>query len=132
PAPATGDYTAGMSIRKTEAIRIHEFGGPEALRVEEIGLPAPGPAEVLIRHTAIGLNFIDTYHRSGLYAMTLPAGIGSEAAGVVEEAGADSGFSPGDRVAYAGLPPGAYARHRVWPAEKLVRLPDEISDEVAA
>ena len=117
----------------TQAIRIHRFGGPEVLHWEEIPLPPPVPGEVTIRHTAIGLNFIDTYHRSGLYPLALPAGIGSEAAGLVEVLGAGvGGLAVGDRVAYAGLPPGAYAERRNWPAERLVKLPAAISDEVAA
>lgn len=114
-------------------IRIHEFGGPEVLRFEDVAVPGPGPGEVLLRQTAVGLNFIDTYHRSGLYPLTLPAGIGTEAAGVVVATGPGvTGFAAGDRVAYTGVPPGAYAEQRVWPAARLVRLPDAISDEVAA
>ena len=122
-----------MNSTATHAIRIHRFGGPEVLQWEAVDLPAPSAGEVTIRQTAIGLNFIDTYHRSGLYPLTLPAGIGTEAAGVVEALGAGvTGFAVGDRVAYTGLPPGAYAGYRNWPAEKLVKLPAGISDEVAA
>jgi NADPH2:quinone reductase len=117
----------------TQAIRAHRFGGPEVLQWEAVELPAPAPGEVTIRQTAVGLNFIDTYHRSGLYPLALPAGIGTEAAGVVELLGAGvGGIAVGDRVAYAGLPPGAYAERRNWPAERLVTLPDTISDDVAA
>lgn len=117
----------------TQAIRIHRFGGPEVLQWEEVPLPAPAAGEVTIRQTAVGLNFIDTYHRSGLYPLTLPAVIGAEAAGVVEALGPGaSGVAVGDRVAYAGLPPGAYAARRNWPAERLVKLPAGISGEVAA
>jgi NADPH2:quinone reductase len=117
----------------TQAIRIHRFGGPEVLQWEEIPLPPPAPGEVTIRQTAIGLNFIDTYHRSGLYPLTLPAVIGTEAAGVVEALGPDvTGVAVGDRVAYAGLPPGAYAARRNWLADRLVKLPPGIADEVAA
>jgi NADPH2:quinone reductase len=117
----------------TRAIRIHRFGGPEVLQWEDVPLPPPAPGEVTIRQTAIGLNFIDTYHRSGLYPLTLPAVLGTEAAGVVEAlAPGVSGFAIGDRVAYTGLPPGAYAAHRNWPADRLVKLPPGITDEVAA
>ena len=122
-----------MHSTLTQAIRIHRFGGPEVLQWEEIPLPPPAPGEVTIRQTAVGLNFIDTYHRSGLYPLALPAGIGTEAAGLVEGLGAGvAGVAVGDRVAYAGLPPGAYAERRNWPAERLVKLPATISDEVAA
>jgi len=117
----------------TPAIRIHRFGGPEVLQWEEIPVPTPAPGEVAIRQTAIGLNFIDTYHRSGLYPLALPAVIGAEAAGVVEAVGPGTGsLATGDRVAYAGLPPGAYAARRNMPAERLVKLPPGITDEVAA
>lgn len=122
-----------MDSTLTQAIRIHRFGGPEVLQWEAVDLPGPAPGEVTIRQTAVGLNFIDTYHRSGLYPLALPSGIGTEAAGVVEALGAGvGGFAIGDRVAYAGLPPGAYAQRRNWPAERLVTLPGTISDEVAA
>ena len=115
------------------AIRIHETGGPDAMRWEAIDLSNPGPGEVRVRHTAIGLNFIDTYHRSGLYSIELPAILGQEAAGVVEALGPDvSGWSEGDRVAYAVGPMGAYCEARNYPADKLLKLPEEISDEVAA
>ena len=122
-----------MHSTATHAIRIHRFGGPEVLQWEAVDLPEPAAGEVTIRQTAVGLNFIDTYHRSGLYPLTLPAGIGTEAAGVVVALGAGvTGFAVGERVAYTGLPPGAYAGHRNWPADKLVRLPVGIADEVAA
>lgn len=121
------------AARRTHAIRVHQFGGPEVLRYEEIDVPAPGPGEALVRHTAIGLNFIDTYHRSGLYPLTLPAGLGCEAAGVVEAVGAGvTHVASGDRVAYVGLPPGAYAGDRSLAADRLVRLPAAIADDVAA
>jgi NADPH2:quinone reductase len=114
------------------AIRIHRPGGPEALILDDIELAPPGEGEVRVRHTAIGVNFIDTYHRSGLYKVSLPAIIGSEAAGFVESAGANvKSVKPGDRVAYAGVL-GSYAEAANVPAWKLVRLPNFIADEVAA
>ncbi len=117
---------------RARAIRIHETGGPEVLRFETVEVPAPGPGEVLLRQTAIGLNYIDTYHRSGLYPLELPAVLGREAAGVVTEVGAGvRDFAPGDRAAYA-LYPGSYAEARLLPAERLVALPDEIDDRTAA
>jgi NADPH2:quinone reductase len=121
------------TARRTHAVRVHQFGGPEVLRHEEIDVPAPGPGEALVRHTAIGLNFIDTYHRSGLYPLELPAGIGCEAAGVVEAVGPGvTGLVPGDRIAYVGLPPGAYAGARSYAADRMVKLPAGIPDDVAA
>lgn len=115
------------------AIRFHRTGGPEVLQWEHVDVPAPGPNEVRVRHHAIGLNYVDTYFRTGLYPASLPSGIGKEAAGVVEAVGSDvSEFVPGDRVAYAGGPLGAYAQSRVIPAEYLVRLPDTVSFEQAA
>ena len=115
------------------AIRIHSHGGPEVLRYEALEVAAPGPGEARVRHEAIGLNFIDTYHRSGLYPLSLPSGLGSEAAGVVEAIGEGvSEVAVGDRVAYAGGPLGAYAEVRCLPASVLVRLPDEISCEQGA
>jgi len=117
----------------TKAIRIHTLGGPEVLRMEDVELAPPGPGEALLRHTAIGLNFIDTYHRTGLYPLELPTGLGVEAAGVVEDVAPDvADIRVGDRVAYAGGPPGAYAQARLIPAAHLVPLPDGISDEQAA
>ena len=118
---------------KTHAIRIHEYGGPEVLQWEAIDLPDPAPGEARIRHTAIGLNLIDTYHRTGLYPLELPTGIGSEAAGIVEAIGEGvTDVAVGDRVVYTGMPIGAYAEHRNFAAERLVQIPDGISDEVAA
>jgi len=118
---------------KTHAIRIHEYGGPEVLRFEEVELPDPGPGEARIRHTAIGVNFIDTYHRTGLYPLDLPTGLGSEAAGVVEAVGQDvSEVAPGDRVVYTGQPTEAYSQHRNFNAGRLVPIPDGVSDEQAA
>ena len=118
---------------KVNAIRIHEFGGPEVLSFEAVDLPEPGPGEARIRHTAIGLNFIDTYHRSGLYAADLPAGLGSEAAGEVEAVGPGvTEVRPGDRVVYTGRPADAYSEARNFPASQLVPIPEDVSDEQAA
>jgi len=115
------------------AIRFHRTGGPEVLQVEDLPAGAPGPGEVRVRHTAVGVNFIDTYHRTGLYALSLPSGLGSEAAGIVEEAGPGvKHVAPGDRVAYAGGAPGSYCQIRVMPADRLVRLPAGIADRQAA
>lgn len=114
-------------------IRIHETGGPEVLRYEEIELPPPGPGEVRIRTTAIGLNFRDTYERSGLYPVTLPSPLGGEAAGVVTELGeGTTGLAVGDRVAHATGPLGAYATAQNVPARCLVPIPDGVTDEAAA
>ena len=118
---------------RTQVIRIETTGGPEVLRWEAVDLPAPGSGEVVVRHTAVGLNFVDTYFRSGLYPARLPSGLGNEAAGVVEVLGPDTdGWSVGDRAAYGGGPLGAYAERRVVPTSRLVRLPDEIDDQTAA
>lgn len=112
---------------------IERTGGPEVIQWVERDLPPPGPGEVRVRHTAVGLNFIDTYHRSGLYPVPLPCGLGSEAAGMVEAVGAGvTALAPGDRVATYGPGLGAYASERNVPADILSKLPDAISDEVAA
>jgi len=117
----------------TKAVKFHKTGGPEVLSFEDVLVGKPGRGEARIRHTAIGLNFIDTYHRSGLYPLPLPSGIGLEGAGVVEAVGAGvSHVKPGDRVAYAGGPPGAYSEERIMPAEKLVKIPRGVSDDEAA
>ena len=118
----------------SKAVRIHEIGGPEVLRWEDVDVGSPGPGQARLRQTAIGVNYIDIYHRSGLYPLpTLPAIIGMEGAGIVEEAGEGvTDVSPGQRVAYAGLPPGAYAEQRLMPADRLVLLPDSIEDKQAA
>ena len=111
---------------------IRATGGPEVIEREPLGALVPGPGEVLVRHEAIGLNYIDTYHRTGLYPLPLPSGLGSEAAGVVEAAGEGAPFAAGDRVGYALGPPGAYATHRIVAADRLARLPDGIGAETAA
>ncbi|MCK5274782.1 MAG: quinone oxidoreductase [Alphaproteobacteria bacterium] len=117
----------------THAIRIHEHGGPDVLRWEEIEVGDPGAGEVRVRQTAVGLNFIDVYHREGLYPLELPAPIGMEAAGVVDAVGPGvTDLKAGDRVAYATYKPGAYTEARVMPVEKLVQLPDFIDDQHAA
>jgi NADPH:quinone reductase len=116
-----------------KVIKIEETGGPEVIQYTDGFLAAPAAGEVHVRHTAIGLNFIDTYHRSGLYPVPLPSGLGLEAAGVVEEVGAGvKGLKPGDRVAYGTGPLGAYAQVRNFPANRLVKLPKAISDETGA
>lgn len=117
----------------TKAIVFGETGGPDVLRWQDAALPAPGRGEALIRHCAIGLNFIDTYHRTGLYPLALPATPGMEAAGVVEAVGPGvKEFKPGDRVAYATFPPGAYSEKRVISASRVVKLPAGIPFNIAA
>ena len=114
-------------------IRLSHCGGPDVLRAEQAAIPAPAAGEVLLRHTAIGVNFIDTYYRSGLYPLPLPSGLGSEAAGVVAAVGDGvSHLQVGDRVAYAGGAQGAYSQYRTLPAALLVKLPDDIADDTAA
>jgi NADPH2:quinone reductase len=116
-----------------KAIRFSEFGGPEVLALEDIDLPPPAEGQVRVRHTAIGLNFIDTYHRSGLYPVPLPSGLGMEAAGIVDAIGANvSTLKVGDRVGYCSGPIGAYAEANNVSAARLVKLPAGVSDEVAA
>ena len=118
---------------KTNAIRINNYGGPEVLEYCEVELPELEENEARIKHTAIGLNFIDTYHRSGLYPMDLPAGLGSEAAGIVEAIGNDvTSVKVGDRVVYTGRPPDSYSEKRNFDAAQLVVIPDKIKDEQAA
>lgn len=117
----------------SSVIRFEQTGGPEVLRMADVDLPPPGPGEARVRHHAVGLNFIDIYHRSGLYPVPLPSGLGQEAAGVVEEVGPGvTEVSPGDRVAYAGGPLGAYCTARNLAADLLVRLPEAISFEQGA
>jgi NADPH2:quinone reductase len=116
-----------------KAIRIEAVGGPEVMKLVDVEVPPPGKGEVQVRHTAIGLNFIDTYHRSGLYPVSLPSGIGLEAAGVVEAVGEGvTHLKPGDRVAYGTGPIGAYSEIRNAPANRVLKIPAGISDETAA
>jgi len=116
-----------------KAIKIHRNGGPEVLSLEEVSVGEPGQGEARVRHTAVGVNYLDTYHRSGLYPLTLPAGIGSEGAGVVEAVGEGVlNVRKGDRVAYAGGPPGSYAEVRLVPADRLLGLPEGIDDRTGA
>lgn len=116
-----------------KVIQIKRYGGPEVLEWTEVAEPAPGPGQALVRHAAIGLNFIDTYQRSGLYPLTLPTGLGMEAAGIVEAVGAGvRDLAAGDRVAYCGPPPGAYAEKRLFAADRLVRVPAGIDERTAA
>ena len=116
-----------------KAIRIQKHGGPDVLEYVDLDLPAPGPGQVRLRHTAIGVNFIDIYHRTGLYPLPLPSGLGSEAAGVVEALGEGvTGLKAGERVGYCSGYIGAYAQAANVPADRVVKLPDAISDEIAA
>ncbi|MBF8292450.1 MAG: NADPH:quinone reductase [Steroidobacteraceae bacterium] len=115
------------------AIRFHQYGGPEVLSFEEVATGSPKSKQLRIRQTAIGVNFIDTYHRTGLYPVKLPSGLGGEAAGVVVETGSRvTAFKTGDRVAYVDSSLGAYADERVIDASSAVRLPDSISEQQAA
>ena len=117
----------------TNAIRIHEHGGPEVMKWEAIDVGNPGEKELRVRHTAVGLNYIDTYHRTGLYKIPLPSVIGREGAGVVEAVGAGvTDFNVGDRVAYASAPIGSYAEARLIAADRVVKIPDGVSDQQAA
>ena len=116
-----------------KAIQISKNGGPEVLELKDISLEKPTAKEVTIEHKAIGLNYIDTYHRSGLYTLKLPTGIGAEGAGIITEVGSDvKDFKTGDRVSYAGAPLGSYSTHRNYPTKNLVKVPDNISFKVAA
>ena len=115
------------------AAEIKKTGGPEVLELKDINLSDPKSGEVLIRQVAIGLNYIDTYHRSGLYPVPLPSGIGLEGAGIIEKVGPNTnGFVEGDKVAYAAAPIGSYASHRIYPTKSLVKVPDGIDLEVVA
>jgi len=117
----------------SKAIRINKTGGPEVLQLEDVQVGDPGPGQARVRHTAIGVNYLDTYQRSGLYPMPLPMGAGNEAAGVVEAVGQGVTLvKAGDRVAYCGGAPGAYAESRLFAADRLVKVPDGVSDDLAA
>ena len=116
-----------------KSIQIEKFGGPEVLILKDVEIGKPGPKEVVIKNLSIGLNFIDVYHRTGLYPIPLPSGIGLEACGQIEEVGSEVNlFKVGDRVTHASMPIGAYSEKQVMPEEKLVLVPDDISDEVAS
>src|SRR3981189_1761561 len=117
----------------THAIRFHKTGGPEVVVWEEVNAGKPGPGEARTRHTAVGLNFVDIYNRSGLYPVQLPSGLGGEGAGVVEEVGPGvTDLKPGDRIAYGAAPLGAYAEQRLIPADRLIKLPEGRSPRTAA
>jgi NADPH2:quinone reductase len=117
----------------SKAIRFHQTGGPEVLQWDDIDVGRPSDNQILVRHTAIGLNYIDTYHRSGLYPLPLPSTIGMEAAGIVQEVGVNvSKVAEGDRIAYACPPPGSYSEERLIDADKVVKIPPGVSDETAA
>ena len=117
----------------TRVVKIEKTGGPEVLKIESIELGKTGPEEVLIEQKAIGLNFIDTYHRSGLYPIELPSGIGVEGSGIIKKIGSKvKDFSIGDHIAYAGAPLGAYSSERNYPTKNLVKIPEEINFNVAA
>ncbi len=116
-----------------KAVEISKTGGPEVLEIKEITLDKPGADEVTIEHKAIGLNYIDTYHRSGLYPLKLPSGIGVEGAGIIKKIGSNvKEFSIGDKISYSGAPLGAYSTHRNYPTKNLVKVPNNIDLEVAA
>ncbi|GGF72700.1 quinone oxidoreductase [Paracoccus acridae] len=120
---------------QTRAIRLSRFGGPDVLSLQDVELPSPGPGEIQVRHLAIGLNFIDIYHRKGIYGapLSLPSGLGVEGVGHVTALGEGvTGFAPGDRIAYVGGPPGAYALARNLPAARALGVPDEIDDTTVA
>jgi len=116
-----------------KSIIIKKNGGPEVLELQDVSIGSPGPDEIKITNHAIGLNYIDTYHRSGLYPLTLPSGIGLEAAGKIDEVGSDvTAFSKGDNIAYASMPIGSYSQQRIIPAKVAIKIPDGISHKLAA
>ena len=116
-----------------KSIQISKTGGPEVLEIKEITLNKPSSDEVTIEHKAIGLNYIDTYHRSGLYPLKLPTAIGAEGAGIIKAIGSNvKDFNIGDKVSYSGAPLGAYATHRNYPTKNLIKVPNDIDLEVAA
>ena len=115
------------------SVNFSKTGGPEVLKYEELSISEPKESEVLIKHSAIGLNFIDTYHRSGLYPVPLPSGIGLEGAGIIEKVGPGvKNFKEGDKVAYAAAPLGSYSTHRIYQTKNLVKVPDGIDLEIVA
>src|SRR5262245_14631444 len=121
------------TLTMPKAIRIPQPGGPEVMRWDDVDVGQPGEGQARVRHTAVGVNFVDTYHRSGLYPLQLPSGLGSEGAGVVEAVGPNvSVVKAGDRVAYAGGPPGSYSEVRVMPADRLVNIHDGVAEQPAA
>ena len=114
-------------------IEIEKFGGPETLQIKDVEIGKPGPKEVLIKNLSIGLNYIDVYHRTGLYPIPLPSGVGLEACGIIEEVGSEVDlFKVGDRVAHSSMPIGSYSEKQLFPQEKLVLVPEGISDEIAS
>ena len=116
-----------------KAAEIKKTGGPEVIELKDINLKDPESGEVLIKQVAIGLNYIDTYHRSGLYPVPLPSGIGLEGAGIIEKVGSNTnGFKEGDKVAYAAAPIGSYATHRIYPIKNLIKVPDGIDLQIVA
>ena len=116
-----------------KAVKIKKAGGTEVLELQDITLRKPVKNEVIIEHVAIGLNYIDTYHRSGLYPLIYPSGLGMEASGIIKEVGSDvTNFTVGDKVAYASVPLGAYSTHRIFKTNSLVKVPDEIDLTLAA
>ena len=116
-----------------KAIKIEKFGGPEVLELKDVEIGKPGPTEVIIKNLSIGLNYIDVYHRTGLYPIPLPSGIGLEACGIIEEIGSKVNlFKVGDRVSHASMPIGGYSEKQIMPQEKLVNVPDGVSDEIAS
>ena len=116
-----------------KAVEIKKNGGPEVLELKDITLEKPGPDQVTIEQKAIGLNYIDTYHRSGLYPLDLPIGLGLEGAGVITDVGQNvKDFKAGDKISYAGIPLGSYSTHRNYPTKNLVKVPVDIDLEVAA
>jgi len=117
----------------TQVVKIDKTGGPEVLKFETVKLNKPGPEEILIEHKAIGLNYIDIYHRSGLYPLELPSGIGGEGSGIIKEIGSKvKDFSVGDNIAYAGTPLGSYSTERIYPTKNLVKIPNGVNFDIAA
>src|ERR1035438_41509 len=130
-ASTSGGQSGGWAM--PHAIRFYKPGGPEVMVWEEIQLGPPGPGEARIRQTAVGLNFVDVYHRTGLYPVPMPSGLGGEGAGIVEEVGPGvTDLKAGDRVAYGSAPLGSYAEARLIPADRLIKLPSGIDDRTAA